>query len=116
MSRGLRERTVHLSSSGQVITEDTRPYFTVELVERLNKINTYSKLETGCATLNTVPLGQLVWPDPPRNGRYDTSEVANWDQVSLQLWAVAELVSHRFAADSQGYYAARPAICFAPLT
>lgn len=94
------------------ITVATRSYFEEDLARRLQKLNQYLNLSTGCATLATVPLDKLKW-GPVGNSRPDRSEFLELNGNRLMLWAIAEVVVPNFKA--HGNNLRKPQLLFRPL-
>lgn len=94
------------------ISPATRGYFGQPLCDRLNKLNSYLNLATACATLKTVPFGDLRW-GASGMGSSDNSEHLCLDGRRISLWAVAEVVFPNFR--KKGLPIRKPGVLFRPL-
>ena len=99
----------------QVFHEGTRPFFTPELVERLNKTNNFLALDAGCCTLRTASDTGMKYGSAGLSNGNNTEYIVTTKGARVLLLIVGEIVRLNFANSATGQLLRRPGFIIRPL-
>ncbi|KAH8096958.1 hypothetical protein BXZ70DRAFT_908215 [Cristinia sonorae] len=99
------------ASSCEVVRAEDRPWFTDELVERLNKISTFTEIDTNTYYVTNMP-SDITW-GTSRTAYNSNTHILCRDNKPLTIWVHGELAAIAFR-DEDGLLVSKPAIALAP--
>lgn len=95
----------------QLITRETREFFTPELARRLNILVHWANDATACYSVKNLPVGLLKW-GKEGYGHEDLSEYMCIQEKPVTVWIVGELVVPNFVKD--GFANRHPGVLIRP--
>lgn len=99
----------------QLFYHDTRPFFTSELADRLNKTNAFLALESGCCTLRTASEAGLKYGIAGLSNGNNTEYIVTMKDARVLLLTVGEIVRLNFVDSATGQLRRRPGFIVRPL-
>ncbi|KAJ3536821.1 hypothetical protein NM688_g6786 [Phlebia brevispora] len=103
---------IQQQQSKSLLSQEDRPYFTQDLVTRLEHLLMYKNESTSCYAIRELPINKLYWP-PSKKNREDKSDLMHTNMRLAVVWLIGEIALTRFTKGDGN--ARRPCVLVKPL-